>query len=89
MWGGDPARFNFVRTVLLGWANDVRRDLGFCTRQGRLREWPHALKIRWRQRQARLAGFRAGWKEFRVAAGTVSPPMWSRWGSPAATPPAA
>ena len=89
MWGGDPAQFNYPRTVLLGWANDARRDLAFCARHGRLREWPHALQIRWRQRNARLAGFRSGWQEYRASAGAIAPPMWSRWGTPAATPPAA
>lgn len=89
MWSGDPGAYNFPRTVLLGWANDARRDLWFCMRHGRLKEWPHALRVRWRQRGARLAGFRAGWKEYREAAGAIAPPMWCRWGSPAATPPAA
>jgi rhamnosyltransferase len=89
MWSGDPAAYNFPRTVLLGWANDARRDLWFCARHGRLAEWPHALRIRWRQRQARLAGFRAGWNEFRVASGAIAPPMWCRWTGPIATPPAA
>jgi rhamnosyltransferase len=89
MWSGDPQAFSFPRTVLLGWANDARRDLWFCARHGRLHEWPHALRIRWRQRQARLAGFRAGWNEFRVAEGAIAPPMWCRWAGPVATPPAA
>lgn len=89
MWGGDPEAYNFPRTVLLGWANDARRDLAFCLQNNRLNEWPHAARIRWRQRQARLAGFRAGWKEFRVASGAIAPPMWCRWSTPAATPPAA
>lgn len=89
MWGGEPGSFNFARTVLLGCANDVRRDLWFCARQGRWQEWPHAVRIRWRQRQARLAGFRSGWKEFRESSGVIAPPMWCRWGTPAANPPAA
>ena len=40
----------------MGWINDARRDLRFCLRKGRLREWPHALAIRWQQRRARLLG---------------------------------
>ena len=88
MWGGDPGAYNFPKTVLLGWVNDARRDLWYCLRQGRLKEWPHALQIRWRQRQARLAGFQSGWQEFRVAAGAIAPPAWTRWAG-TATPPAA
>ncbi len=79
MWGGNPEAFNFPRTVLLGWANDVRRDLAFCVRRGRLPEWPHAARIRWRQRRARLDGFRAGWRDYRVASGAIAPPVWCRW----------
>jgi rhamnosyltransferase len=45
----------------MGWFNDARRDLGFCRRARRLREWPRALRIRWEQRLARRAGFKAGW----------------------------
>ncbi|HWW03047.1 MAG TPA: glycosyltransferase [Candidatus Acidoferrum sp.] len=64
-WPGSPNDINFVRTVLLGWANDARRDLRFCLRRRRLREWPHALRIRWQQRHAKLAGFRNGWTAYR------------------------
>ncbi|HTL66029.1 MAG TPA: glycosyltransferase [Lacunisphaera sp.] len=78
VWGGSPARFNFPRTVLLGWLNDARRDLGFCLRTGRLAEWPHALRIRWCQRRARLEGFRSGWRGYRAAPGATHPPVWSR-----------
>jgi rhamnosyltransferase len=65
VWDGQPPDFNWPRTVLLGWLNDARRDLRYCLRHGRLAEWPHALQIRWQQRQARLAGFRDGWKFYR------------------------
>lgn len=61
IWPGSPADFNILRTVVLGWANDVQRDFWFCLRQQRLREWPHAVRIRWEQRRAKLAGFRDGW----------------------------
>ncbi len=60
VWDGAPGRVNWVRTVALGWLNDLRRDLAFCTRNGRLGELGHAAHIRWQQRRARLAGFRAG-----------------------------
>jgi rhamnosyltransferase len=65
VWKGAPTQVNFPKTVLLGWTNDARRDLVFCSRQKRLREWPHAVRIRWHQRRAKLAGFREGWKFYR------------------------
>jgi rhamnosyltransferase len=65
VWNGQPTQINFPKTVLLGWANDARRDLIFCSRRKRLHEWPHAARIRWHQRRAKLAGFREGWKYYR------------------------
>ena len=65
VWPGQRRDFHWLRTVLLGWVNDVQRDLRFCLRRRRLTEWPHAMVIRWRQRSARLAGFRAGWNAYR------------------------
>src|SRR3954447_15338067 len=65
VWNGVPSDFNWGRTILLGWLNDVRRDLQFCSQTGQWREWPHAAYIRWKQRQAKLAGFREGWKSYR------------------------
>ncbi len=62
---GAPSEFNWPRTVMLGWLQDVRRDLRFCLREHRLDEFPHAIRIRWRQRRARLAGFRDGWAFYR------------------------
>ncbi len=61
VWPGRPEEINLSRTVLLGWINDLRRDLAYCARTNRLREWPHAAQIRWNQRRAKLAGFREGW----------------------------
>ncbi len=89
VWEGDPGRFNFGRTVLLGGLNDARRDLAFCARHGRLAEWPHALRIRWEQRRARLAGFRAGWKDYRARQEAIQPPVWSGWSTPNMNPPTA
>src|ERR1041385_5784575 len=65
VWSGKPRQINWARTVLLGWMNDLRRDLAFCARSHRLAEWPHAARIRWQQRRAKLAGFREGWKFYR------------------------
>lgn len=61
VWKGDPQRITSARTILLGWVNDLRKDLLFCRRTHRLGEWPHSARIRWQQRLGRRAGFRAGW----------------------------
>lgn len=62
-WGQKPDSFNWPRTVLLGWIKDVRHDLSWCLKHKRLHEVMHAMRIRWQQRSARLAGFQQGWKE--------------------------
>jgi len=66
-WQQSPRCFNAVRTLWLGWMNDARRDLAFCMRNRRLREWPHAALIRWQQRRGWLDGFRQGWKDYRLS----------------------
>lgn len=83
VWAGSPRRFNFVRTVMLGWINDVRRDLAFCLRTGRIAEWPHAWLIRAHQRSARLLGFRDGWRTYRTAASGrgFTAPIWASFRS--------
>ena len=83
VWSGKPTEFNFLRTVLLGWLNDFRRDLAFCARTRRWVELPQAARIRWQQRRARLAGFKEGWIAYREnASGTsINPPTWSQSGS--------
>jgi rhamnosyltransferase len=65
VWPGARDEVTWVRTVLLGWMNDLRRDAVFCARHARLPELGHAARIRWRQRRARLAGFREGWRFYR------------------------
>jgi rhamnosyltransferase len=70
VWTREPAEIRWARTVLLGWMNDAQRDLKFCLRTRRLREWPHAMRIRWEQRRAKLMGFRDGWQFYRNAAGS-------------------
>lgn len=65
VWTGSRSQINWRRTVLLGWLNDLRRDFAFCARNKRIAEFSHAARIRWRQRCARLAGFRAGWEFYR------------------------
>ncbi len=67
VWTRKPTEINRVRTVMLGCVRDGLRDLRFCAKHGRMREWPHALNIRWQQRRGRLAGFREGWDVYRAA----------------------
>jgi len=62
-WSGSPGDYNFGKTVLLGWASDMRHDAKFCAREKRFDELAHAARIRWQQRQGKLAGFRQGWQE--------------------------
>ena len=74
--GANPASW---KNAFLGWVNDAKRDLAYCTRLRRLREWPHALNIRWHQRVGARAGFRAGWVTYRQQqiGDAVSPPTWT------------
>jgi rhamnosyltransferase len=65
VWTHEPSEVNWRRTFLMGWLNDLRRDLFFCARNRRLDEFPHAAGIRWQQRRGRLAGFRDGWQFYR------------------------
>ena len=67
VWNGDRSELTQPGRVFLGWLNDARRDFAFCRRMRRLREWPHALRIRWEQRLARRVGFKAGWAMHRAA----------------------
>lgn len=80
VWSGSPDEFSWRRTVLAGWLRDLHRDLVYCARTRRLSEWPHAAHIRWRQRRARLAGFRTGWNDYRRTsrADPASPPLWAQ-----------
>jgi rhamnosyltransferase len=65
VWTGTRLQMNWPRTVLFGWVNDLRRDFVFCARNRRMNELAHGARIRWSQRRARLAGFRAGWDCYR------------------------
>lgn len=60
-WQTNPLAFNFPKTVLLGMLSDLRHDLRYCARHGRLHEIPHALRLRWAQRSGKLQGFRTGY----------------------------
>ncbi len=72
VWTGRPGEINWPRTVLLGWLNDLRRDLLYCVRQRALLEWPHAARIRWNQRRAKLAGFKTGWAFYRLSSANLT-----------------
>ena len=67
VWEHSPQAVNWPRTVLLGLLNDLRRDFWFCAQNRRLQELPHAARIRWEQRRARLAGFREGWRFYQCS----------------------
>jgi rhamnosyltransferase len=79
VWPGAPKGWSWPRSVALGWIADSWRDFRYCRRAGRLMEWPGGLRVRWSQRRARLAGFRAGWAEYRQGAGSglARPPIWA------------
>lgn len=61
VYAGRPDEVTHPRRLAFGLLADARRDLAYCRRMGRLREWPKALRIRLEQRLARRAGFKAGW----------------------------
>jgi len=65
VWMREPSEVNWWRTFLMGWLNDLRRDLVYCARRRRLIEFPHAANIRWQQRRAKVEGFRDGWQYYR------------------------
>lgn len=67
VWNRPPVEMTSARRVLLGWIRDAQRDLAYCRRARRVREWPHAARIRWQQRIARRDGFKAGWAMHREA----------------------
>jgi rhamnosyltransferase len=60
--------FNWPKTVLLGWLSDLRHDLAFCVKHGKIGELTHAATIRWHQRRGRLDGFGEGWRTYRAKA---------------------
>jgi rhamnosyltransferase len=68
-WRGKRDDFSWPRTVLLGWLSDLRHDLSFCWRTGRMREFSAAAAVRWHQRRGKLQGFRDGWALYRGRAG--------------------
>ena len=81
----QPHEYNPARVVTHGLAF-AHADYVICLNadatpqnHSRLHEWPHALRIRWRQRRARLAGFADGWRSFRACGRAApAPPTWAR-----------
>jgi glycosyltransferase involved in cell wall biosynthesis len=76
VWTGRPTEITWLRTFALGFANDVKKDLRYCARQRRLLELPHAMRIRWNQRRARVAGFRRGWQLYRQKPSSSCDSLW-------------
>jgi rhamnosyltransferase len=63
----DERTHNLFRTVLAGVASESIRDLRYCSRTGRLLEWPHAVTVRTAQRLGKLKGFQKGWAHYNSA----------------------
>ena len=74
-WKGSPRQFNWLTTVAIGCLKDMRHDVRYCLQHSCLSRLGHSLRIRWQQRQGKLAGFRQGWAEAHPAApqGVPSP----------------
>lgn len=62
-------RRRWHRDVLLPTLRDALRDFSYCRRQQRLREWPHAIRVRYNQRLGRLEGYRIGLAQRKQAIG--------------------
>lgn len=52
---GNPLKF-----MLVGTLKDATKDFAYCRTNNRIREFPHALGVRWQQRRGRMDGYRAG-----------------------------
>lgn len=76
VWTGEPGEINWVRTFALGFANDLKKDLKYCANNRRLSELPHAMRIRWNQRRARVIGFRHGWRLYRQKRSSACNSPW-------------
>jgi rhamnosyltransferase len=61
----NPDDVGWLKTVALGWLSDLRHDVSYCARTGRFAELAHAARIRWEQRNGKLAGLRQGRAEAR------------------------
>ena len=52
-----PSQKSFFKTRMLGTLSDLKHDLRFCVRHGRLSEFFHAIAIRWAQRKGKWLGY--------------------------------
>lgn len=50
--------------VFLGWLMDVKRDVFWCIRHGRISGIPHAVAVRLAMRLGHRAGHHSGWKHY-------------------------
>lgn len=66
-WAGSENDFSFFKTVALGWLQDFRKDLAYISLRGEWAGLPYAALIRLSQRRGKLAGFRAGWRQYRTS----------------------
>src|SRR5207247_263983 len=87
VWTGKRREINWLRTFALGLVNDVNKDFRYCARNGRLSEMPHALRIRWKQRRGRVAGFRRGWRLYRQKTLSTCDSLWMAASRSSATQP--
>ena len=76
VWTGRRRDINWLRTFGFGFVNDVKKDFQYCSRHRRLRELPHAMRIRWNQRRARVVGFHHGWRLYRKNPSSTCDSLW-------------
>ncbi|SRR5579862_238834 len=63
--GVSQNQYGLLRTLVTGNAREALRDLGYCARAGRVKEWPHAIAVRTAQRWGKLRGFHDGLQRYR------------------------
>lgn len=59
-----PRHYNYHYTVARGALADAVKDWRWCAREGRRREWWHAVAVRLAQRLGKRDGYRAGWVHY-------------------------
>ena len=67
-WAGRPDEMNWAKILGAGLLKDLRHDARYVARHGAWLELPYAVRVRWAQRRGRIAGFHAGWREYREKA---------------------
>jgi rhamnosyltransferase len=61
----SPRDVNLHYYVVLGWLNDVARDVSWCLKNHRIAGIPHAMAVRLAMRLGRRAGHHDGWKHYK------------------------